>query len=367
MEKETMHPKVQLDVADINHVELNNADEPLCAFHDWSTTAEMTSKDKAVCRIEEQARQRRSDSFSDEWQDHTSEISLSGHQATPQHKSLDLHNNADFDVVDFTALSRTVFLQCFSSNGYTDSCFQEDKFDPHTDQFWKQLVDSVEPSVFDWSCDQAKGYLMTSLQDQRKIISHHSTPRASSPDSDSSYFDWSEDAVCPMLLELRMGNMDLELKNYVYTMQISPIQLEFDHNQAALGLSVLSVEELNVMHEEMTAKFTRLSEELIKELQERDILVRDQEVRNQFVASLMKVEGKKKAVSQAKAQAAANTSSSSKRLVLKAKSTLKKKADSTSDITNQCKFLDTVIPYLQPPNGKWRTKTLHLLIKCKYV
>ena len=129
-----MHPKVQLDVADINHVELNNADEPLCAFHDWPTTAEMTSKDKAVCRIEEQARQRRSDSFSDEWQDHTSEISLSGHQATPQHKSLDLHNNTDFDVVDFTALSRTVFLQCFSSNGYTDSCFHEDKFDPHTDQ-----------------------------------------------------------------------------------------------------------------------------------------------------------------------------------------------------------------------------------------
>ena len=41
--------------------------------------------------------------------------------------------------------------------------------------------------------------------------------------------------MCPMLLELRMGNMDLELKNYVYTMQISPIQLEFDHNQAALG------------------------------------------------------------------------------------------------------------------------------------
>lgn len=91
------------------------------------------------------------------------------------------------------------------------------------------------------------------------------------------------------------------------------------------------------MHEEMSAKFTRLSEDLIKELQKRDILVRDQEVRNQFVASLMKVEGKKKAVSQAKAQAAAN-SSSSKRLVLKAKSTLKKKGDSSSsDIINQCK------------------------------
>ena len=38
-----------------------------------------------------------------------------------------------------------------------------------------------------------------------------------------------------MLLELRLGNVDLELTNYVYTMQISPIQLEFDHHQAAIG------------------------------------------------------------------------------------------------------------------------------------
>lgn len=91
------------------------------------------------------------------------------------------------------------------------------------------------------------------------------------------------------------------------------------------------------MVEEMTAKFSRLSEELIVELQKRDILVRDQEVRNQFVASLLKVEGKKKAVSQAKAQAAANPTSSSKRLVLKAKSTLKKKQESSSDIISQCK------------------------------
>lgn len=104
-----------------------------------------------------------------------------------------------------------------------------------------------------------------------------------------------------------------------------------------LGLSILSVEELNEMCEEMTAKFCRLSEVLIKELQERDILVRDLEVRNQFVASLMKVEGKKKAVTQAKAQAAANPTSSSKRLVLKAKSTLRKKSDSSGSVIGQCK------------------------------
>ena len=38
-----------------------------------------------------------------------------------------------------------------------------------------------------------------------------------------------------MLLELRVGNLDLESTNYVYSMQISPIELEFDHEQATLG------------------------------------------------------------------------------------------------------------------------------------
>jgi len=38
-----------------------------------------------------------------------------------------------------------------------------------------------------------------------------------------------------MLLELRMGNLDLDSTSYVYSMQISPIELEFDHDKAALG------------------------------------------------------------------------------------------------------------------------------------
>ena len=44
-----------------------------------------------------------------------------------------------------------------------------------------------------------------------------------------------------MLLELRVGNLDLKSTNYVYSMQISPIELEFDHNQAALGNSYLKL------------------------------------------------------------------------------------------------------------------------------
>ena len=31
-------------------------------------------------------------------------------------------------------------------------------------RFWKQLVNHVKPTSFDWSCDQSEGYLMTSLQ-----------------------------------------------------------------------------------------------------------------------------------------------------------------------------------------------------------
>ena len=71
-------------------------------------------------------------------------------------------------------------------------------------------------------------------QDNTRPISSNSS-RPVSPDSELSYFDWSEDSVCPMLLELRMGNLDMQSTNYVYSMQISPIELEFDHNQAALG------------------------------------------------------------------------------------------------------------------------------------
>lgn len=134
MEKEAMHPKAQLDVADINHVE-HNSDQPFNAFHDWPTTAEVTSKDKTVCYVDEQDKQRRSDSFSDEWQDHTSEVTLDEPQVTPQHKSLELDNGVDFDVVDFTSLSKTVLPQCFHSKRSCDnSSSREKKFDPNADQ-----------------------------------------------------------------------------------------------------------------------------------------------------------------------------------------------------------------------------------------
>ena len=132
MEKETMYQKDQIDVADINHVE-HNTDRLFGAFHDWPTT-EVTTKDKTLSDVEEKDRQRRSDSFSDEWQDYTSEVTHNETQVTSQHNSLDLHNGADFDMVDFTSLSKTVFHQCFRNSSCDNFSSCEEKFNPHTDQ-----------------------------------------------------------------------------------------------------------------------------------------------------------------------------------------------------------------------------------------
>ena len=126
-----MHSKV-LDVADINHVDHNNVDQSFNAFSDWSATAQLTAKDKVTCLIEEKDRSRRSDSFSEEWQDHTSELSVNDTQATTQHQP-QLNNAPNLDAVNFTSLSKTVFPQCFHSNSFDSSPSSREKFDPHQD------------------------------------------------------------------------------------------------------------------------------------------------------------------------------------------------------------------------------------------
>ena len=127
-----MHSKV-LDVADINHVDHNCVDQSFNAFDNWSTTAQVTAKDKATCLVEDKDRNRRSDSFSDDWQDHTSELSVNDTQATTQYQP-QLNNAANLDAVNFTSLSKTVFSQCFHSNSFDSSSSSREKFDPHEDQ-----------------------------------------------------------------------------------------------------------------------------------------------------------------------------------------------------------------------------------------
>ena len=50
-----------------------------------------------------------------------------------------------------------------------------------------------------------------------------------------------------------------------------------------VGLSELSLEEIKQMAGEMTDKFNRLSEELIANLQLRDILVGEMEAKNRYI------------------------------------------------------------------------------------
>lgn len=128
-----MLPKVQPDVADVNHVEHNNTDQPFDAFNDWSTSAQVTSKELKTVYTEEQDRRRRSDSFGDEWQDYTSEVSVNNLQVIPQHKPLELYGSTHTDTVDFVSQSEKVFTQCFHSSNCDNSLTHTGKFDPHND------------------------------------------------------------------------------------------------------------------------------------------------------------------------------------------------------------------------------------------
>ena len=52
----------------------------------------------------------------------------------------------------------------------------------------------------------------------------------------------------------------------------------------------MSLEELEVMADEMSNKFARLSDVLVSELQQRDVLVLEMETRNHFISTMLKVQ-----------------------------------------------------------------------------
>ena len=59
------------------------------------------------------------------------------------------------------------------------------------------------------------------------------------------------------------------------------------------GLAMLSVSELHTMCVEMRTKFQRLSELLISELQQRDQLVHEMDVRNRFISAMLRVQNRR--------------------------------------------------------------------------
>jgi hypothetical protein len=150
----------------------------------------------------------------------------------------------------------------------------------------------------------------------------------------------------------------------------SPIELEFDHDKAMLGLSMLSLEDLTLMRDEMASKVAKHSDSLITSLQQRDVLVRETDTKNKFIAALLRVQDRKHAsvtssLSSASVEERASderldedkrSRSHSRRLSQSFSHTLSKglsqslawaksKRSSNNDRPNNDMYLNVVIPY----------------------
>jgi hypothetical protein len=215
------------------------------------------------------------------------------------------------------------------------------------------------------------------------LMSHEEGIRDYSPNDDGddinlleiASFDWSQvnDAdnnndnnddisFSPDLMQglLRPSNAYLD----------SPIELEFDHDKAMLGLSMLSLEDLTLMRDEMASKVAKHSDSLITSLQQRDVLVRETDTKNKFIAALLRVQDRKHAsvtssLSSASVEERASderldedkrSRSHSRRLSQSFSHTLSKglsqslawaksKRSSNNDRPNNDMYLNVVIPY----------------------
>lgn len=89
----------------------------------------------------------------------------------------------------------------------------------------------------------------------------------------------------------------LETKFYVTVCLVPRKQFLNEHctvlQYFPAGLAMLSVSELHTMCVEMRTKFQRLSELLISELQQRDQLVHEMDVRNRFISAMLRVQNRR--------------------------------------------------------------------------
>jgi len=160
---------------------------------------------------------------------------------------------------------------------------------------------------------------------------------------DDDKFDWS---TAPE----RKGSISPDLLPSLFRPKpISPVNIEFDHSKAALGLAMLSVSELHTMCVEMRTKFQRLSELLISELQQRDQLVHEMDVRNRFISAMLRVQNRRHGLG-------VNGSTDG---LLRGRArtwTTKSREERYSG-----KFLQSIIPYRPPAGLHWRVSALRQL------
>lgn len=118
-----------------------------------------------------------------------------------------------------------------------------------------------------------------------------------------------------------------------------PTDMEIDHAKAVIALRGLHIDDLELMLEDLAVKCKRDFEDLIAQLEERDVLVQNMEVKNKFIASLLRVQDMRHNQEQAS----------------------KHKGKGRDDHSVSGKFLRSIIPYIPPENHMWKTETLEQL------
>jgi hypothetical protein len=131
----------------------------------------------------------------------------------------------------------------------------------------------------------------------------------------------------------------------------SLVDVSFDHSRAASGLAVLSEVELQQMCHEMESKFSRLSEELLTNLQLRDVMAGEMEAKNRFVSALLRVQ---QLLHTQYLNGGSGEAGRGKQWVW----SHRKRDDEPAGM-----YLQTVIPYKLPKELKWRIDTLTQLTK----
>lgn len=216
-------------------------------------------------------------------------------------------------------------------------------------RFWSHLTRrACSPDHQAWSHDTAEVLLIESLFPEEVCTLGSLSLELGVAGEE---FDWSRgseerkkrDSVSPDLLPVIFRPRKESL-----------VDIEFDHERAAQGLAILNTEELQQMRDEMASKFTRLSDTLIIELQQRDVFIQQMAAKNRFVSALLKVQGMKHSMGVSGSVDGARGNRPWTQLAWAGKGKEEK---------NSGKYLQTVIPYQLPEGLHWRVSTLQQLTK----
>eukprot|EP00731_Ephydatia_muelleri_P027811 Em0019g684a len=224
-------------------------------------------------------------------------------------------------------LSASLLKECFHTN-HTLSTIEHAQVPGLTvdERLWTQLT------------TEASSYRLPSCPVVNGMINDTLFPEGDKHVAELSLLD------CPDVFEWNIVESPTEsfdLSPGIFRPRVDiPTDMEIDRAKAVLALRGLHIDDLELMHEDLAAKCKRDFEDLIAQLEERDILVQDMEVRNKFIAAHVRVQNMRHSQEQA---------------------ATKHKAKARDDHVPTGKFLRSIVPYNPPESHVWKTDTLQLL------